>query len=162
MRIPAGTYTALLCELLAEGTPVITAVRGGSMWPFIPDGAVVRIVPVTAAGVRVGEVIVRRRRDDSPVCHRLSRRRGDQVQTWGDAAADPDGWGPVTEVIGRVVSIEGAGGPYPLVVRSPLRMGWRYVKRRLRRWLRAGQRPAPPPCAPDSVSEPSHGVSGGA
>jgi len=149
VRLSGVDYAQLLCDLLLEGTPVVTAVRGGSMWPFIPDGAVVRLVPVQADELRVGQVVVRRAHQGRVVVHRLSRRRGDDMETWGDGGPWPDGEGKVGEIIGRVVAIQEHGQWRPVVVRSPLRMRWRYVKRALRHRLGLADRPGAPPCEPD-------------
>ena len=149
MRLPAELYGQLLRDLLAEGTPVITTVHGASMAPFIPDGATVRIVPVSAGEAAVGQVVVRSWGGGRLLCHRLSARRGERVQTWGDACFEPDGWGAATEIIGRVEAIQAGEQWRRVVERPPWRMCWRTVKRRLRQWLRLVQPPGPPPCEPD-------------
>lgn len=151
MTLSGAAYGQLVGDLLVEGQPVLTAVGGASMGPFIPDGAVVRLIPLAPEHLRVGEVVVRRSGAEGRLlCHRLARRHGDRAQTWGDACAEPDDWGEVGEMIGRVEAIQEGERWRPVVVRSPLRMRWRYVKRRLRRWLGLDGRPSPSPCEPDA------------
>ena len=151
MRLSGAAYGQLVADLLVEGQPVLTAVGGASMRPFIPDGAVVRLVPLAPEHPRVGEVVVRRSGAEGRLlCHRLARQSGVRIQTWGDACAEPDDWGEAGETIGRVEAIQEGERWRPVVVRSPLRMRWRYVKRHLRRWLGLDGQPNPSPCEPDT------------
>lgn len=154
MRVSGSVYAQLLRDLLAEGKPIVSAVHGGSMWPAIPDGAIVRLVPAAAQDTRVGQIVLRCGPDDRLVCHRFAERRGEEVLTWGDTCSEPDGWGPASEIIARVEAIQTGEEWRPVLVRSPLRMRWRFIKRRLWGVLGIRDEYCPWPCQPEAGEPP--------
>jgi hypothetical protein len=97
----------LLRDLAAEGKPVEIPVWGISMRPWLRDGDRVRLVPVTAAEVRVGDVVVRVNAT-GPVIHRFvgrwPSRQGRRLLTKGDGAPRLDPPARADELVGRVVA----------------------------------------------------------
>jgi hypothetical protein len=79
----------LLRDLAGEGTTAELPVRGNSMRPVLQQGDRVRLIPATAAGVRVGDVVVRTDAT-GPVIHRLvgwwPTGGGWRILTKGDGA----------------------------------------------------------------------------
>jgi signal peptidase I len=54
---PSGEFYSLGKDLVVTGISVRVRVRGQSMYPFIRDGDVVEVVPVSAEAVAVGDVV---------------------------------------------------------------------------------------------------------
>ena len=89
-------------------------VRGGSMAPSVPLGALVLVQHVPASDIVAGDVISFRAANDTVVTHRVLGRSAGTEPTFitkGDANATPDpDMTPASAVIGRVaVSIPFAG-----------------------------------------------------
>ena len=115
-------------------------VRGSSMRPSLGPGSLAAVERVSAADVRVGNVIVFRDDDGQPVMHRvISTRNG--IVTQGDNLICPDGVVPPERVVGKVVArwgrrqvrgISRAEERFWLLAAGPAR--------RLRRFLRGGAR----------------------
>lgn len=101
-------HLGLIESLLADGRTVRMTVTGHSMTPTIWGNEVVHLH--RAQQVDVGEVVLVRAPGDRPLVHRVcasEHRDGTAwVQTRGDALAEPDGWFPSTNVIGRVTRVE--------------------------------------------------------
>ena len=97
----------LLRELAAAGATAELPVRGTSMRPILRDGDRVRVVPVTAADVRTGDVVVLAG-SSGPVIHRLvgwwPARGAWRVLTKGDGAPRLDPPLRPDELAGRVVA----------------------------------------------------------
>jgi signal peptidase I len=136
VKAAAADYLALLEEIATEGTAVTMRVRGSSMLPAIPNGAVVRLEPLADGTLGVGQVVALRDAGRM-LCHRVVRvyRVGDQkwVQTWGDMCPQPDVAVPVSSVIGLIVAIVEDGSERPLQPRPSWHIRARYLKRALRR-----------------------------
>jgi hypothetical protein len=115
-------------DLVRSGQTVSFVARGGSMWPTIPSGTVLEIVPCAAAALRQGEVAAFER-NGTVVVHRVVRVGADAVRFRGDALPDPDGDIPFERVLGRA----------RLVHRRPLKLRWPRPFH-LRRALRAAVR----------------------
>ncbi|MEZ4392508.1 MAG: S24/S26 family peptidase [Polyangiales bacterium] len=85
---------------LRDGQTVRWVVRGGSMWPAIPDGSEVEVTPCAASDLRVGEVAAFCR-GGALVVHRVIARSGDGLRFRGDSLRRDDGLVPPGEVLGR-------------------------------------------------------------
>ncbi|MGE5532565.1 MAG: S24/S26 family peptidase [Bacteroidota bacterium] len=138
MKAAAADYVALLEEFTNEGNAITLRVRGSSMLPAIPDGAVVRLQPLSEMP-RVGEVIALRDPSGRMLCHRVVRvyRQEEQtwIQTWGDVSREPDAAVPVSSVIGSVVAIVEDESGRAIATRPGWHIRARYLKRALRRLL---------------------------
>jgi signal peptidase I len=152
VKADSASYLTLLEELLAKGRTVTTRVRGSSMLPSIPDGAVVRLQPLSGNNVCLGEVVALRDAHGKLLCHRVTRlytRKGERwVQTWGDVCRGPDE--PVTadSVIGKVTTVVEGEVDALIVSRPAWRIRGRYLKHRLRNLLRlSSAQKKPLPCA---------------
>jgi hypothetical protein len=120
---------ALIARLRA-GQPVWVRALGGSMWPAVRDGALVRVVPRPAAALAAGELCAYAGDGDRLVIHRVTaplsngvvRCRGDSLDT-----ADP----PVAA--DRILGLATVEGQRRLRLRLPrageLRGLWRWLGR---------------------------------
>ena len=117
-------WTVMLLSLVAlvmgaHVAPVtghdIFVIRGGSMRPTIPLGALVIDAPVATADIRAGDVLTVRLHDAVVVTHRVTRvvdlPAGLHLELKGDSNAAPDpALVPADHTVGRVVlSIPFAG-----------------------------------------------------
>ncbi len=97
----------LLRDLAVAGRSAELPVRGNSMRPLLRDGDRVRVIPVTATSVRVGEVVVSAEAN-GPIIHRVvgwwPSRHGWHILTKGDNATRLDAPLRVDGVIGRAVA----------------------------------------------------------
>jgi signal peptidase I len=97
----------LLRDLSAAGRSAELPVRGNSMRPLLRDGDRVRVIPVTATNVRVGEVVVSAEAT-GPIIHRVvgwwPSRHGWRVLTKGDNASRLDAPLLVDGLVGRAVA----------------------------------------------------------
>jgi hypothetical protein len=143
----------LLRDLTAEGKPVEIPVRGSSMRPWLRDGDRVRLVPMTAEEMRVGDVVVRVN-TAGPVIHRFvgrwPSRQGWRLLTKGDGAPRLDPPARVDELVGRVVARVRDGRAEPLAgagirLRGRARAAVSLVAGLIREtWDRARRRPRSP------------------
>lgn len=83
---------------------------GPSQWPVIRDGSQVEICPVKADWLRAGDLVVHKGRGGQ-TCHRILYRKIVNGEPWyfikGDANLNADGWMSQTQIVGRVVSVNG-------------------------------------------------------
>jgi hypothetical protein len=143
----------LLRDLTADGKPVEIPVRGISMRPWLRDGDRVRLVPMTAEEMRVGDVVVRVN-TAGPVIHRFvgrwPSRQGWRLLTKGDGAPRLDPPVRADELVGRVVArvregrtqrLEGAGMRLRGRARAAVSLAAGLIHEA---WHRTRRRPAPP------------------
>jgi Peptidase S24-like len=135
---PADARSArLIIELLRAGETVQFRARGQSMWPAIPSGSRIEVVPGSIAKLRVGQVAAFERAGQV-VVHRVERVGPDGVHFGGDALGRGDGRIAPEQVLGRVRVLERR----PLSVRLPrpgeLTLLWRALRRRLSLLRQAG------------------------
>lgn len=155
-------------ELIESGHSLHLRVRGGSMFPWIRDGDLVQVSPVTMDEVEEGDILFFRR-GRMLLAHRVVERRVDgqkvQLITRGDSHSQDDGpIGRPEDLIGRVERVYRGRRIIALDRGLPRRIGhliarhravqrslffgvriWRYGQRRLGAWLgigpdRAGRR----------------------
>lgn len=112
------------------GQDVTLRLSSLSMGRAIPDGALVRVVPL--GEVVPGEVVLFLTRNEELVCHRVLRVCERQGVTWlhtgGDTADQPDAPVTLDQILGVVREVEVEGELRPLH-RMPW---WRLAVRRLR------------------------------
>lgn len=126
----------VILAALREGRAARWVVRGGSMWPAIPDGSEVEVTPCDPMSLREREICAFAR-GDAVIVHRVIGRRAGALRFRGDSLARDDGWVPLGDVLGRAVVTRRA----PLRFTRPRRAKLRGLARIALEWLRAkGQR----------------------
>ena len=140
MRLSPSEFRELVDDLLRRGLSCTCRLAGDSMAPAIRDGACVRLASAPPRELCPGDVILYAGPGGELICHRLIRvfRRGGEpwVQTWGDAAAQPDMPVPASAVLGRVEAVTQAGCT---VERDDLARSFARWLRRRRLRLRLGR-----------------------
>jgi len=138
--MPPISPARVIIELLRSGQPVQFQARGSSMWPAIPSGSRVEVIPCAPAELTVGELAAFERAGEV-VVHRVQGNSRAGIHFAGDSKAAADGCIATEDVLGRARVIERR----PLRLRIPslwhLRWLWRAVPRTLRA-LRRGARAA--------------------
>jgi signal peptidase I len=113
MIVNSAELGELAGELLGRGAALRVRARGGSMAPFIHDGDVVTIEPVTDRGVLVGDVVLYRTAAGGLVAHRVLRKimgcGAEALLVRGDATSGPYDQVLPEQVLGKVVSLERDG-----------------------------------------------------
>ena len=116
LRLSNPGQLALLQAVVARGVPLRTSVRGTSMTPFIRDGDVVTLAPLTSEP-HVGDVVAIAFPGGRMAVHRLVARRGSGWLLRGDNCPQPDGVFPREALTARVVRVERGGRDVALGVR---------------------------------------------
>lgn len=132
-------FAEVTFDLLGSGQPVRFVVRGRSMHPALRDGEMVTVVPVEAAEVKVGDIILYRA-GGGALAHRVIRteeRAGRPVFILrGDASATCDQPVEAAQVSGQVVSVLRGGRTVRLDSRmARIRHRSRTLFIWIRRWL---------------------------
>lgn len=107
MPLSGFALVALMKAVLARGVPFRFCARGWSMTPFIRDGDVITIEPLTGTIPRIGDVVAFTRGEDGKlVVHRVVDRNRVALRIQGDSTPGcPDGIVPFEDVLGRVKDI---------------------------------------------------------
>lgn len=126
----------VILATLREGRAARWVVRGGSMWPAVPDGSEVLVTPCDPMSLREGEIAAFAR-GPAVVVHRVIARRPGALRFRGDTFAGDDGWVPLGDVLGRA-AVTRRG---PLGWALPGRAKLRGLARAAREWLRARGQP---------------------
>ncbi len=89
--LDTSAYLDMVCQLLREGqTAVPVPVKGVSMRPFLRDGDMVYLDPITAP-VKPGDIVLFQRPGGQYVLHRVYRRlSGGWVLMLGDSERMPE------------------------------------------------------------------------
>lgn len=131
--------------------PVTICLEGDSMRPMIRRGVdPVTIVPLNRP-VQLGDVVLFQSNPERYVVHRVQNIRGTMVRTLGDHCAGSDPWMPKEHIWGLVTCVRRgkriirldtkcsrwAGRMWMALL--PVRNGFRWSKRVVRRLLRPGQ-----------------------
>ena len=152
LSLSGSALLEILMAVLAKGASFRFQAKGSSMWPFMKNGDVITVSPLSRTSPSLGDVVVFVRPDTgNPVVHRVVGRRGDLLLMKGDNSPAPDGLFPSRDVVGRVTRVERDGksfsgglGPerYLLTIISwtgillarlpPVWSFLRFVKRRLK------------------------------
>ena len=108
--IGEGDLVDLIQTLLGRNYTVVLKAMGCSMYPFIRDGDILHLTPASCAALRIGDVVAFRISGRSQFAvHRITRRIGDRYLLHGDCCAEPDGWIPRTDILGRLSTVERNG-----------------------------------------------------
>ena len=97
----------LVREVVGNGGGIRVRAAGRSMWPTVPDGALVELAPLPARLPR-GRIVLLDW-NGTAVLHRVRRVRDDVVETQGDACLDRDPPTPRERIVAMAVSVEHEG-----------------------------------------------------
>lgn len=129
--LPGTQLLALARAIFARGASFRFTASGGSMSPFIRDGDLITIRPLSNLQLHLGDIVAfthpcRGRL----VVHRIIGLRRDACLLRGDGASQPDGWVPQARVLGGLSEVERRGrrirtglGPGRRAVAILLRLG---------------------------------------
>lgn len=106
----AEAAEAMAVERLHAGERVRFIARGRSMWPFVLDGDLLVIGPITGA-LRCGDLVWAQ---DGPVHRVIAITPGPRYWLRGDALLRPDGAFHRDQLLGRVHEIRRRGRSVPL------------------------------------------------
>ncbi len=99
-------FSEIAEELISGKHHLRFSATGDSMAPFIVEGDTVAVMPVSSP-LKTGDVILLRRLNDMPLLHRIIRILPDGVVTRGDALIEDDGIIPLSNVLGKVSTVNG-------------------------------------------------------
>lgn len=100
----------LLQAVLDKGLPFRFQAKGSSMIPFIGDGDVITVAPLSRSSPRNGDVIAFADPwSGKLVVHRVIKKQGNLFLTQGDNVPQADGSIPRASVLGRVIKVERKG-----------------------------------------------------
>lgn len=120
--LPPTLSTRVILEQLRAKQPIVFRALGRSMWPAIPSGSMVRVEPIAAAAMRVGDLVAYQR-DSTVVVHRIVRTQFKELLCSGDSCWGSNETVPYSAVLGRA----------HVVQRRKLRRRWPSVSEVL--WL---------------------------
>ena len=111
MFLSGGALLDLMTDVLATGSALRFKARGWSMTPFIRDGDVITIVPITMDRCRLGEVVAFTHPETGHlVVHRIIGGNGSDYLIQGDSAVDEtDGIISHDQLLGKVSRVERDG-----------------------------------------------------
>jgi signal peptidase I len=109
VRLSGEEMIALIEPLLREGIAATFRVHGSSMYPFIRDGDIVTVTP-RRDDIRPGDVVaVKPTINASLLLHRVIAKDAGLFLISGDNAAGPDGYLPMSAIIGIVTRVQRKG-----------------------------------------------------
>lgn len=97
-------FQNLAAGILLENHRLRFKVRGSSMRPFLRDGDLVEVQPVSPDSIKPGEVVLCKLPGERLVVHRVVQADAENLLMQGDALPHPDGRIPRQNVLGRVVA----------------------------------------------------------
>jgi signal peptidase I len=111
LPLSGAALLELLRAVLARGVPFRFRAKGWSMAPFIRDGDVIRVAPLSREEPGLGQVVAFvRPQTGSLVVHRIVARHGEGYLLQGDnVPEESDGLVPRASILGRVTRIERGG-----------------------------------------------------
>lgn len=130
-RVLSGTALAeMLREVLAKGVPFRFKARGFSMSPFIKDGDVLTVSPLTKTPPALGSVVAYLDPHARQlVVHRIIGKKGGCYRIQGDTALIADRPVPQANILGTVQRVERKGkmrrfgiGPERIIIGLFLRL----------------------------------------
>ena len=110
LRLTNPGQLELLRAMMERGVPLRTMVRGFSMHPFIRDGDVLTISPVSGKNPSLGDVVaIIQPRTGRLAIHRIVGRMHSGLLIRGDNCPEADGVVNSAHILGRVTRIERRG-----------------------------------------------------
>jgi signal peptidase I len=109
--LSGNAMEGLMRDVLARGVKFRFRAKGFSMSPFILNGDLISVSPMSDAPPEVGEVVAFIEPDMGKlVVHRIVSIESDGYLTWGDNQVDhSDGVIPTENILGRVTLVERDG-----------------------------------------------------
>jgi signal peptidase I len=115
VKLAAGSFPALIKDILQQDHSLRCRTLGSCMLPLIRSGNIIQVEPVKVQDLRVGDVVVHHDSADALVAHRLIRKslvqgrivlitRGDAFPGSAAEEVEPE------QVLGRVVEVEWGKG----------------------------------------------------
>jgi hypothetical protein len=98
------TFERTIADLLGRGIGVRFRAAGGSMHPTIRCGQHLEVMPVDAAALACGDVVLTRQRRGL-TAHRIVRIHQNRITTRGDSCSENDPELCAADILGRVVGI---------------------------------------------------------
>lgn len=150
LSLSGPALAELLRAVLDKGMPFRFRAKGFSMSPFVKDGDVITVSPLSGASPRLGDVVPCIGPETGKLfVHRVVGKRGDFCIIRGDNTPEADGLVSKANVLGRVTRVERDGkrvflglGPERLLIALLTRRGlllpllrpmWRLVRPVVRR-----------------------------
>ena len=107
---PSEVLPELIMEVVSKGVECRLQARGYSMSPFIKDGDMITISPVSGSLPRFGDVIAFiHPKTVKLLIHRVVWKCGDTCLVKGESALEPDGLIKKENVLGLVTKVERKG-----------------------------------------------------
>jgi signal peptidase I len=114
----SAEFAELSQELLKLGSAMRFTAHGTSMHPLVRNGDVLLVLSTKARPIRIGDIILCRTDPENLLVHRVIRKKKSEsgicFLIQGDQVDQPDGWIPLEQVFGRLVSIERTGNQFEL------------------------------------------------
>jgi len=111
ISIPGTVLVEIMQEVLSRGMPFRFSAGGFSMTPFIRDGDIISVSPLTSLLPGIGSVVAFIHPETKLLCiHRILSRNNDNFLIQGDnSPGNPDGMIPGEAIIGYVTRVERGG-----------------------------------------------------
>ncbi len=102
-------FVELAADILSKGDMLRFRAHGGSMYPFIKNGDIIKVKPMEASAIRVGDVIFYRSVRGRLFAHRVIKVDAQHgrvaLVTKGDSVSSADPLVHPKQVLGQVVAI---------------------------------------------------------
>jgi len=100
----------LVKEILSKGAECRFQAKGHSMSPFIKDGDIVTISPLTHSSPGLGDVVAfNRPENEKLIIHRVVEKRNNKYYVRGDNVPEADGLVQAKDILGYVNKVERDG-----------------------------------------------------
>jgi hypothetical protein len=100
----------LVKDILGKGVECRFEAKGHSMSPFIRDGDIVTVSPLTSSSPGVGDVVAfNHPENDKLIIHRVVKKRNNDYYVRGDNAIEVDGLVRGKNILGYVKKVERNG-----------------------------------------------------
>jgi hypothetical protein len=113
MIVPSRELMPVIRAALERGQHVRMTVTGGSMWPFIRDGDIVELEPLSTSPAQ-GDIVLAQPSAEHYVVHRVVRVQGESVWLRGDAQRHCEGPVQPHDILGRITRSHHHGRPRAL------------------------------------------------
>ena len=112
-RINGPDFRIIAREILAAGNRVRFQAGGESMHPFIQDGDILEVAPLSnSLNIKIGDVLLVYSDSARLLAHRVIKINNCGTKSYlikADAGTSPDGWFRTENILGRVEVKERAG-----------------------------------------------------
>ena len=137
LSLSGPALVELLRAVLYKGKPFRFRAKGFSMSPFVMDGDIITVSPLTGDLPRLGEVVAYISAETGRlIVHRVIGKRGKGCLIRGDSAWEKQDWVTEAYILGRVTRVERNGKPVGLglgperrliALLSRRRLSWKLV-----------------------------------